>query len=216
MVKRVSVKVKDYERLDDENVKHVIGLLEQDAPITKKAACGVLSISYNTKRLDNIIQTYKDKLVMRKTRFAKNRGTAWDNFDTKLLVIRYLKGDSISGLSDSLFRSNGAIKKQLEFCGVPFRSTDASYHRPDILPDSCLKESFKNGELVWSSRYCCVVEVGKLFQVHKDHGNVYDIWIYGKHNQSGYQPWYELGELPILSNIGASKNDFKLDIYGEY
>ena len=53
-------KKKDYEKLTDANIKHVIELLEAEKPITKKEACGILNISYNTTRLNNIIQEYKE------------------------------------------------------------------------------------------------------------------------------------------------------------
>ena len=213
MAKRVSLKVKDYERLDDANILHVKELLEQEKPITKKEACSILNIAYNVKRLGTVIQYYTDRIETRRRLFKSTRGTVWTDLDTKQLVLSYLKGASISGLSEALFRSNGAIKKKLELSGVPLRNTDASYFSPELLPDTCVKESFEEGELVWSSRYCCVVEVGKLFQIHKDHGNVYSIWIYGKSNQSGYQPWYELGSLPILKEIGALPEHFKLEVY---
>ena len=213
MAKRVNLKVRDHERLDDANILKVINLLEQDKPITKKEACSILNIAYNVKRLGTVIQNYSDRIANRKRLFARTRGTVWTDLDTKQLVLSYLKGESISGLSDALFRSNGAIKKKLELCGVPLRNTDASYFNPEILPEVCVKESFEGGELVWSSRYCCVVEVDRLFQVHKDHGNVYSIWIYGKYNQSGYQPWYELGDLPILKQINALPEHFKLEVY---
>ena len=216
MARRISLKVRDYEKLDDATVKKVIGLLEKESPITKKEACSILNIAYNTKRLGTVVENYKDKIETRKKLFAANRGKAWIPIDVKQLVMSYLKGSSISDLSSSLFRSNGAIKKKLELCGVPLRKTEATYFKPELLPDGCAKEDYREGDLVWSSRYCCVVEVGKLFQVHEHHGNVYGIWIYGKHNQSGYQPWYELGELPILTEIGAQPSDFKLEIYDEW
>lgn len=72
MAKRV--KVKDSEKLDDNNVKYVIELLESDKPITKKEACGILRISYNTTRLGNIIAGYKERAETEARLRAKNRG----------------------------------------------------------------------------------------------------------------------------------------------
>jgi len=54
------VKVKDSEKLDPSNIRHVINLLESDKPITKKEACSLLRISYNTTRLGNIITGFND------------------------------------------------------------------------------------------------------------------------------------------------------------
>ena len=53
MIKRV--KKKDYENLTSSNIEKVIALLnpgsDTDKPITKKQACDVLNIAYNTARL---------------------------------------------------------------------------------------------------------------------------------------------------------------------
>ena len=38
------VKVKDSEKLDPSNIRHVISLLESDKPITKKEACSLLLV----------------------------------------------------------------------------------------------------------------------------------------------------------------------------
>ena len=42
------VKVKDSEKLTPSNIRQVINLLESNKPITKKQACSMLRISYNT------------------------------------------------------------------------------------------------------------------------------------------------------------------------
>jgi len=67
------VKAKDHEKLDDANIQKVSDLLEADKPITKKEACEILNISYNTTRLKKIIEEYKDRIARRKARFEKNR-----------------------------------------------------------------------------------------------------------------------------------------------
>ena len=54
MAKR-GVKKQDHERLDDATIGRVVSLLGAEKPITKKAACETLNISYNTARLKKII-----------------------------------------------------------------------------------------------------------------------------------------------------------------
>ena len=67
------VKAKSHEKLDDANVQRVIELLGGDEPITKKEACEILNIRYNTTRLQRIIDEhnevweYKEKNVEAKT-----------------------------------------------------------------------------------------------------------------------------------------------------
>ncbi len=52
------VKAKSHEKLDSTNVQKVIDLLGGDEPITKKEACEILNIRYNTTRLQRIIGEY--------------------------------------------------------------------------------------------------------------------------------------------------------------
>ena len=68
------VKKKDHENITDANIKKVITALGGDKPITKKAACDLLNISYNTSRLQSIIEDYNDRMQYRKTRKAQLRG----------------------------------------------------------------------------------------------------------------------------------------------
>ena len=60
------VKKKDGEKLDDANIERVIGLLNQEKPITKKAACEALNISYNSTRLTRIIDEYHERKERRR------------------------------------------------------------------------------------------------------------------------------------------------------
>ena len=69
-----TVKRKAHENLTDDNISRVISFLRQDNPITKKEACELLNIRYNTTRLQNIIDDFEDTLE-RKERFkAEKRG----------------------------------------------------------------------------------------------------------------------------------------------
>ena len=55
------VKKKDYENLSATNIQKVIMLLEQEKPITKKEACQILNISYNTARLNKILDEFDER-----------------------------------------------------------------------------------------------------------------------------------------------------------
>ena len=54
------VKKRSHEKLTDTNIRHVMQLLDAESPITKKEACSILNISYNTTRLKTIIEEYKE------------------------------------------------------------------------------------------------------------------------------------------------------------
>ena len=57
-----TVKKKAHENLTNDNISRVISFLRQDSPITKKEACELLNIRYNTTRLQNIIDDFEDTL----------------------------------------------------------------------------------------------------------------------------------------------------------
>ena len=58
MAKR-GVRAKSYEDLSDVNIKRVLAALEDGA--TKKVACEMLRISYNTTRLNNILTEFQEE-----------------------------------------------------------------------------------------------------------------------------------------------------------
>ena len=70
----MAIKKKSYEKLDDKNIQRVIDALEDKNPITKKEACEMLNISYNTTRLGKIINDYEDTKKHRRGMMDKNRG----------------------------------------------------------------------------------------------------------------------------------------------
>jgi len=201
MAKRV--KVKESEKLDDNNVKYVIELLESDKPITKKEACGILRISYNTARLGNIIAGYKERAATEARLRAKNRGKAATDNEIVRAIEEYLNGDSISEIAKFMYRSSSFIKGIIKRYNVPVRSASSDYFSPELLPDEVLSEDFKPGELVWSARYNTTARVDKLVQTQEEHGNVYRIWTLGKSQRYAAQPWYELGKLEHLQNLGV-------------
>ena len=53
------VRQKKHEKQDEVTLNKVIGLLEAETPITKKEACEILNITYNTTRLNKIYQNIK-------------------------------------------------------------------------------------------------------------------------------------------------------------
>jgi hypothetical protein len=199
----IRVKVKDSEKLDDNNVKYVTELLESDKPITKKEACGILRISYNTTRLGNIIAGYKERAATDSRLRAKNRGKSATDTEVVRAIEEYLNGDSISEIAKFMYRSSSFIKGIIRRFNVPVRSTSSSYFSPELLPDEVLSKDFKPGELVWSARYNNTATIDKLVQTQEEHGNIYRIWVHGKNRRFASQPWYELGKLEHLQNLGV-------------
>ena len=148
MVRRV--KKKDHENLSESNISKVIGLLNGETPISKKVACDMLNIAYNTTRLQRIIDDYEDKVEYRTLRKKQNRGRAATDAEIREAVERYLSGDSIAEIASGLFRSSGFVRSLIERVGVPKVERESGVA---ILPESCIAESFSPGEIVWSAVY---------------------------------------------------------------
>lgn len=200
---RRGVKKQEHERLDDATISRVVSLLEQEKPITKKAACETLNIKYNTKRLNDIIQEYKDKQEFKKKMYANKKGTAFSELEIKELVTEYLNGESISGIANSLYRSPHIIRKKVQELYLPERTKKPTYQNPDLIPDEAVAKDFEKGELVWAARYNAVAEIDKRYS-----DEVYAIFVFGKHNEFAYQPWWELGKLEVVKRFNLEPKEF--------
>jgi hypothetical protein len=161
------VKKRDYENLTASNIQKVIKLLNPESggsPITKKEACAILNISYNTKRLDSIIEEHKERVAHQKLRRQQNRGKPAQNHEIQEAVTRYLRGDSIQAIAVGLYRSPAFVTSLIEKIGVPQRVVSAEDKRScDYLPEECVAESFEEGEIAWSAQYHSAVKVVKEY-----------------------------------------------------
>ena len=92
----MAIKSKAHEKLSFDNIERVIQQLEQDNPITKKEACGMLNIRYNTTRLQRIIEDHQELKQFRETRKAQNKGKMATQDEIRSVVKLYLDGDNIS------------------------------------------------------------------------------------------------------------------------
>ena len=204
---RVGVKVKDEERLEDANIQLVIEKLNGEKPITKKEACQILNISYNTTRLEKIITGFLEKQELRSKRRAANRGKPASESETSGIISDYLKGENVSNLSEQYYRSSGFVKRILDDNHVPTRSTSADYRHPELIPDGAVRDKFSIGEKVFSARYESLATIKREFPP-KSAGNPHDCWVYGiyledeKWLENAYQPAYELASLEHLRTIG--------------
>ena len=121
-----NIKKKEYENLSNSNVLKVIGLLSptnETKPITKKEACEILNIAYNTSRLDKIIADYHDNVDYVAKRKKMNRGKPATNEEITEIVTGYLRGEPIADTAKSLYRSPAFVKSLIERVGVPERVT---------------------------------------------------------------------------------------------
>jgi hypothetical protein len=146
------VRVKKHENLTEANISNVIELLQAEKPITKKEACSILNIAYNTTRLNNIIAEFRETMDFRAIRKAQNKGKGATKQEITSTVKMYLDGSNISDIAKSLYRSPAFIKGIIERLGVPQKlsMTDFEGRRNAMLPDQCVADEFAIEERVWA------------------------------------------------------------------
>ena len=194
--------------MTDANIAKVIRLLDPQEegvkPITKKDACQILGMSYNTVRLSNVIEEYKERKAKDAKRRAELRGKPATKDEICYVISEYLGGETIQALSKITHRGPQFIKDILESNSVPIRVPGHSYFRPELIPDGAVRERFKLGEKVYSARYdsIAVIDTEKKSDPY---GWVYRIWLPGESlNQYAYQPAYELASLQHLVELGVA------------
>ena len=148
------IKSKSHEKLTDTNIANVVSLLEQDNPITKKEACSILNIRYNTTRLAKIIEEWRDTQEFRERRKAQNKGKAATKDEIRAVVQSYLDGDNVSTIAASIYRSPSFVKGIIERLRVPQKLAESDYEgmKNAMLPEECVAEEFEYNEKVWYPR----------------------------------------------------------------
>ena len=138
--------------------------------ITKREACSILNISYNTTRLDKIIQDFHEQKEYRSRRVSQNRGRPARPDEIQDIVKEYLSGENVSNIAKGLYRSPAFVKSILEKIGVPQRPTKVEGRKQEYyLPEQCVADSFEEGEIVWSATYHAPAVIDKkLTKEHQD------------------------------------------------
>lgn len=207
-------KKKVTENLTDSNIKYVISLLEADKPITKKEACDILKISYNTTRLNKLIEEWKENQEYRARRKAEKRGKPATNAEISNVVESYLEGDNVASISKRLYRSSLFVKNIINRVGVPDKG-DGNYTVATILPEECISDDFDNEEVAWSAIYdapCTIIQKYDDKRYIPMYGtSVYQIWV--KQESEMYpgsggfyatSAAYDIGKLEHLKNYGVN------------
>ena len=150
------IKKRSHEKLTDVNIQHVMKLLNAESPITKKEACSILNISYNTTRLGTIIEDFVEKKDYRDRRKSENRGKPASKYEITNAIEAFLNGNNISDISKSMYRSPSFVKGIIERAGVPRKRSKeerGGAYVPYFLPDECVSDTFEAGDVVWSASY---------------------------------------------------------------
>jgi len=195
------------ELMTDANIAKVIRLLDPEEegkkPITKKDACAILGMSYNTTRLGTIIEEYKQKQTRISERKSQLRGKPATQEEKVYIISEYLNGETVDAISKMTYRSSRFIKDILEGNSVPIRVPGSTYFNPELIPDGAVRDRFKIGEVVYSARYDSTARIDSEQKTEK-YGFVYRIWLLAdKWKQSAYQEASELASLEHLREMGV-------------
>lgn len=213
----MAARIKKHEKLTESNIQHVIDLLESEKPITKKEACSILNITYNTTRLNNIIAEHNETIRYRELRKAQNKGKGVTEAEKKSIVTYYLEGANISDIAKALYRSPAFIKAVIERLGIPQKLANTDYEgiRNAMLPEQCVSETFQEGERVWAVRKNCIATIlredTRMNYEEKYGSKYYTLWVtemaecespyFGTINNAGHYSGslaYDLGSLRHL------------------
>lgn len=190
----------DTEKLDSPNIERVIAYLAEKGS-TKKTACQMLGISYNTTRLDKLIESHKTKKAKDAERRAEKRGKPATKEELSFIIVEYLEGRSIAEISRNIYRGTTFINNVLDEYGVPKRESGNNYFRPAIIPEASVADSLKEGELVYSAKYDCLAKIVK--EVPCKSGKAYSIYLNSeRYKEFAYQPVWELASLQHIREKG--------------
>jgi hypothetical protein len=194
------------ENLDSATLDRVIKLLEPEEgikAITKKEACSILRIAYNTTRLGKLLDAYKDKKIREATRRAALRGKPATADEIRFSISEYLEGVAIDTIATSLYRSSTFVRNILDSNDVPIRARAHDYFKPELIPEGAMRDKFNVGEIVYSARYDSTAKV-ESEQKHSSGEWVYKLWLLAdKWQQFCYQPASELASLEHLIQLGV-------------
>ena len=194
------------EKMTDSNLSRVIRLLEPEEgkkPITKKDACQMLGMAYNTTRLATILEQFKERQRRTAEQRAKLRGKAVTKDEKIFIIQEYRTGATIDAITKSTYRGVTIVKQVLDEYSVPLRIPGQNYFNPQLIPDGAARDKFEVGEVVWSARY------GSLAKIYSEkldpkHGHIYHMWLMDdKWRQYCWQPYYELASLQQIRELGV-------------
>jgi len=106
--------------ITEAKIRQAIWMLKANK--TKKSICEHLGIAYNTKRLDNIIKEFHEKLEREADLKKKARNKIFTKVEKQGIADSYLGGETQSALAKQFHISPQRIKKILMDMNVPIRA----------------------------------------------------------------------------------------------
>ena len=217
----MAIRQKKQERLEEDNLNRVQEALANSTPITKKEACEMLNISYNTTRLSRFMEDHSETLRYRATRKSQLKGTKATDLEIKQTIEWYLDERPISDIAKAMYRSSTFVKNIINRVGVPEKRPKTEQRGSGYLPEECVSNTFEPGEKVWYTGKDLPARVIKEFRNDTNYedkygSKCYQIYVieltdfespyFGFIKEGGYYATalaYDLGSLKHLEKYGA-------------
>lgn len=147
-------KAKVSEEISEAKIRNAIWYLEKNKK-TKKFVCEFLGINYNTKKLDNIIQKFKDDQEREKRLKEAARKKIFTQKEKEAIAKEYLSGDAQSTIAKRHYISAQRVKKILIETNTPIRGRgkNKAGQTDHIVQD--LETKFAEGDKVFIAKYNC-------------------------------------------------------------
>mgnify|MGYP003667328899 FL=1 len=217
----MAIRQKKQERLEEDNLNRVQEALASSTPITKKEACEMLNISYNTTRLSRIMEDHSETLRYRATRKSQLKGTKATDLEIKQTIEWYLDERPISDIAKAMYRSSTFVKNIINRVGVPEKRPKTEQRGSGYLPEECVSNTFEPGEKVWYTGKDLPARVikelrndtnyedkygSKCYQIYVIELTDFESPYFGFIKEGGYYATalaYDLGSLKHLEKYGA-------------
>ena len=106
--------------IPEAKIRQAIWMLKTNK--TKKLICEHLGIAYNTKRIDAIINEFREKQKRTQELKEKARQKPLTHNEELSIISSYEEGESVSAIAEKLYLTPQRIKKVLLAYGIPLRA----------------------------------------------------------------------------------------------
>jgi len=147
--------------ITEAKIRQAIWMLKANK--TKKSVCEHLGIAYNTKRLDNIIKEFHEKLEREAELKKKARNKIFTKTEKQGIADAYLGGETQSSLAKQFHISPQRIKKILMDMNVPIRARGKgkAAQVDHVVQD--LEVKFTKGDKVFLASENCFAVVREVY-----------------------------------------------------
>jgi hypothetical protein len=130
---------------------------------TKKFVCEFLNISYNTKKLDSIIEDFHKRVEREKELKKAAKAKVFSIKEKEQIAKQYLAGEAISNIAKEYFISPQKIKSILIETNTPLRGRGKNTQGKvdHIVQD--LETKFNKGERVFFAKNNCFASIHEVY-----------------------------------------------------